>query len=107
MNRLPLWSRIAVVPLTVAILALAAARIIGGSDPAPSCQQPPASDEGRLLFVAESASGPAVRSLMVEAEGQVTDMVSPAASGDGLSVPPGCVVGGQWGSPNGKRWSSA
>ena len=57
MNRLPLWSRIAVVPLTVAILALAAARIIGGSDPAPSCQQPPASDEGRLLFVWAPSGG--------------------------------------------------
>ena len=103
MNRLPLWSRIAIVPLTIAILALAAARIIGGSDSAPSWQQPPESDEGTLLFVTEGTSGPAIRSLIVEAEGPVTDTVSPAASDGDLSIPPGCVVGGQWGSPNGKR----
>ncbi|RLC93794.1 MAG: hypothetical protein DRI77_11540 [Chloroflexi bacterium] len=102
-----LWLRIAAIPLSIAILILSIAKATWGNrtaaDSTWTWQQPPVSNEGTLLFVAANAYGQNVQRLPVEAEGPVTDTISPAATGDGVFVPPGCAIGGQTGSPNG-RW---
>jgi len=63
-------------------------------------QRPPATNEGALLFAAADTS---IRQILVEATGPATETIMPATTGGGLSVPPGCSIAGQAGSPNG-RW---
>lgn len=96
----------------LALVVVVAAFLLPGSsassataDSTLAWQQPPVSNEGALLFVSSDASGQTIQSLPVEAEGPVTNTMSSATTGDGVSVPPGCVIGGQFGSPNG-QWVS-